>query len=208
MEKFTILSGAAVPMFRADIDTGAMSPTGKNNNAKTDPKILFCEARFEGDGKTEKADFILNQPRYRESKIIIAGKNFGCGSSRESAVWALNSFGIRCAIAPSFGPIFWENCFQNSFLPIQLPDDKVEAIAKLVESAADPTMTVNLETCEITLPDGSIETFSLIAERRTALLEGLDELGELLHSAGDCDAFEAKDRDIRPWFYNGRFATA
>jgi len=208
MDKFTVLSGTAVPMFRQDIDTGAMSPTGKNAAAKTDPKVLFCEERFEDDGKTEKPDFILNQPRYRQSRIIVAGKNFGCGSSRESAVWALNSFGIRCAIAPSFGPIFWENCFQNGFLPVQLPEEKVEAIARLVETAPDPRMTVDLETCQITLPDGTIQPFTLIAERRTALLEGLDELGELMHCAADCDAFEAEDRKIRPWFYNGRFATA
>lgn len=208
MEKFTVLRGAAVPMFQSDIDTGAMAPTGKNAAAKTDSRTLFWEWRFEADGKTEKPGFILNHPRYRQAKIIVGGKNFGCGSSRESAVWALLSFGIRCAIAPSFGPIFWENCFQNGVLPIELPEARVQAIAALVEGAPTPEMTIDLEQGRITLPDGSTETFTLIEERRASLLEGLDELGELMRSCDACDAFEARDHHLRPWLYDGRFARA
>lgn len=196
-------------MFRPDIDTGAMSPSGKSNpSVRVTPQTLFAEWRFEADGTTEKPDFLLNQPRYRQTKILVAGKNFGCGSSRESAVWALMACNITCVIAPSFGPIFWENCFQNGLLPVQLPDDQVGGIAKLLESADKPEITVDLENCRIELPNEAVISFTLAPERRSALLEGLDEMGELMRCTREFEAFEARDRQERPWLYNGRFAAA
>ncbi len=161
---------------------------------------LFADWRYAADGN-EKA-VVLNQPRYRRSRILVAGKNFGCGSSREMAVWALMRFGIKCVIAPSFSDIFTENSFQNGLLPVVLSESAVESIAKLLEGTRAPELTVDLTQCRVDLPDGQSLVFSISDERRTAMLEGLDELGQLLRYKDRIDAFQSQDRQARPWIYN------
>lgn len=202
MEKWTTLSAIAVPMMQPNIDTGALAPVIVNRaSAKTYGERLFGNQRFDLDGE-EVADFVLNQPRYRPARILVAGRNFGCGSSRETAVWSLAQYGFRAVIAPSFGEIFYDNSFQNGLLLVALPEDEVEAIAGAVERAADPSLGVDLERCVITLPDNGREVpFTVPAERRTALLEGLDDLALLLRQDGAVEAFRAGDRKARPWIY-------
>jgi 3-isopropylmalate/(R)-2-methylmalate dehydratase small subunit len=148
-----------------------------------------------------KPDFVLNDPRYAACSIMIAGPNFGCGSSRETAVWALMNYGIRCVIASSFGEIFYENCFQNGLLPVALTRAEVEAIARRVQAAPKPEVTVDLVACRIDLPDGSQYSFSLASDRREALLEGLDEFDILLRKLPDIEAFQARDAEQRPWIF-------
>jgi 3-isopropylmalate/(R)-2-methylmalate dehydratase small subunit len=204
MQKFTILRGPAAPLMMANVDTGAMADSRWTKNVKNTDDVLgeklFACWRYELDG-AEKPDFVLNQPRYRKSRILLAGENFGCGSSRESAVWALIKFGIQCVIAPSFGDIFFENCFQNGLLPVKLPEAQVEAIAAQIKSASAPDLTVDLEQCRVVTPDGKTVTFSVNAERRTALLEGLDELDQIMRYDGQLQEFQRQDMSRRPWVY-------
>ena len=204
MQKFTILRGVAAPLMMANVDTGAMADSRWTKNVKNTDDVLgeklFACWRYELDG-AEKPDFVLNQPRYRKSQVLIAGENFGCGSSRESAVWALMKFGIKCVIAPSFGDIFFENCFQNGLLPVKLPEPEVEAIASQVAAAATPELTVDLGQCRVVLPDGKAVAFSVNAERRTALLEGLDELDQIMRYEEQLQNFQQRDRAERPWLY-------
>jgi 3-isopropylmalate/(R)-2-methylmalate dehydratase small subunit len=202
MEKWTTLRATAAPMMEANIDTGALAPVIVNRlSAKTYSERLFGNQRFDLDGE-EVPDFVLNQPRYREAKILVAGRNFGCGSSRETAVWSLAQYGFRAVIAPSFGEIFYDNSFQNGLLLIALPEDEVQAIATAIGRAREPTLTVDLERNIITLPEGGGDVpFSVPEERRTALLEGLDDLAILFRRSGEVDAFRATDRTVRPWIY-------
>jgi 3-isopropylmalate/(R)-2-methylmalate dehydratase small subunit len=206
MEKFTVLRGVAAPLMMANVDTGAMADSRWTKNVKNTDDILgeklFACWRFELDGSTEKPDFILNQPLYRHSRILLAGENFGCGSSREAAVWALMKFGIKCVIAPSFGDIFFENCFQNGLLPIVLAQAQIEAIAARLKDGAISETTVDLEACQVTLPDGAIIPFTVNSERRTALLEGLDELDQLLSYGEALARFQSADQAARPWLYD------
>lgn len=202
MEKWTTLHATAVPMMQPNIDTGALAPVIVNRpSARTYGERLFGNQRFDLDGE-EVVDFVLNQPRYRAAQILVAGRNFGCGSSRETAVWSLAQYGFRAVVAPSFGEIFYDNSFQNGLLLIELPEDEVHAIAGAIERAADPALTVDLERCVLTLPDNGREVaFAVPEERRAALLEGLDDLAILLRRSGEMDAFRAKDRPQRPWIY-------
>ena len=156
--------------------------------------------RYALDGR-ENSEFVLNQPRYREAKVLLAGDNFGCGSSREHAVWSLADFGFRCIIAPSFGDIFYWNCFQNGVLPIRLPDDQVKELAAEIEAAEEPLVTVDLETQTIRMPSGREVTFKTDPERRDALLEGLDEIGMTLKLDAQIRAQQNRDRESRPWIY-------
>ena len=144
---------------------------------------------------------MLNQPRYRGAQILLSGENFGCGSSRESAVWALAGFGFRCLIAPSFGDIFTNNAFQNSMLLIRLPKEQVERLAAELMISATPAMTVDLQTQTITAPSGAVTPFEVDAELREALLEGRDEIGMTLMREADIRAFQNRDRSARPWIY-------
>ncbi len=201
MQPFVTLSGKAVPMLRANINTddiiSAQAMAGKVENIGT---RLFTGWRFDLDGRP-RPDFILNTPRYSGACILLGGANFGCGSSREAAVWALVDYGIRCVIAPSFGEIFHDNSYQNGLLPIVLEEPTVRRIAHAVEAAAEPSMTVDLSRCCIVPPGGGEIPFSIPEERRAALLAGMDELDILLDRIPELAAFQQRDRAERPWVW-------
>ncbi len=204
-EKFTTLTGTAVPLLRANIDTDAILPsrfltrineTGKDGFGG----FLFGDWRFEKDEKTPKPEFILNAPEYQAAKILLARDNFGCGSSREHAVWALKGFGIRCVIAPSFGEIFFNNCFKNMVLPVVLPEDAVVGIAAQVD-AGHREVTVDLDAQTVTAPSGTTHSFAIDAARKDALLKGLDAIGVTLAGWDQIKAWQDADRVKRPWNY-------
>jgi 3-isopropylmalate/(R)-2-methylmalate dehydratase small subunit len=202
MQPFTILRGAAAPMPIDNIDTDAITPAAAGKSLAVDlGAMLFNNIRYNADG-SEKPDFVLNRPKFRDSKILVGGQNFGCGSSRERAVWALMKFGISCVIAPSFADIFHDNAFQNGLLPVVLPAEECQKLAALLETAETPVVTVDLEACTVTLPDDRVLPFQVSPERRMALLEGLDEISVILRFEPDLDAFEARDRQERPWAYH------
>ena len=201
MQKFTTLRGIAAPLMRANIDTGAIiAPIYMLSRSIDLGQKLFANWRYDLDG-AENADFVLNQPRYRNSEILIAGPNFGCGSSREGAVWALMRFGIRCVIAPSFGDIFHENAFKNGVLLITLSEADIASLAKTLAAANDPSLTVDLERCVIESAQGLSIPFVLAPARRAALLEGLDEIGATLRSGDEIESFQERERLARPWIY-------
>ena len=203
MEKLQTLQGVAAPLPRANIDTDIITPAKLLVEANKDNmhERTFEPLRFLPGGG-DNPDFILNKPGYRDAKILITGKNFGCGSSRESAVWGLRGLGIRCVIAESFGDIFFNNCFQNSVLPIRL---SAEVIADLMTEAGDDqgNMQFQIDVAQRTLttPSGRIITFELTADRQTALLEGLDDVSQTLKDDTDTAAFQDRDRLARPWIY-------
>lgn len=204
MQTFTTVTGIAAPLLLPNINTDAMSPMIAGRSLSADlGKLLFANWRYAPDG-TELPDFILNKPPFRDSKVLIAGPNFGCGSSRERAVWALMRFGIRCVIAPSFADIFYDNAFQNGLLPLILSAAECASLAEAVAQASDPVVTVDLVQCRLAGPNGRSLTFDVPAERRTALLEGLDEIEVMLRMEGDIAAYEAEDRRRRPWIYLDR----
>jgi 3-isopropylmalate/(R)-2-methylmalate dehydratase small subunit len=204
MQVFTTVTGIAAPLLLPSINTDAMSPMIAGRSLSADlGKLLFANWRYAPDG-TELPDFILNKPPFRDSKILIAGPNFGCGSSRERAVWALMRFGIRCVIAPSFADIFYDNAFQNGLLPLVLSAAECASLAEAVVQAPEPVVTVDLVQCRLEGPDGRVIAFNVAAERRTALLEGLDEIEVMLRMEGDIAAYEADDRRRRPWIYLDR----
>ena len=202
MQKFIAVSGTAAPMMKANIDTDVIIPAKRLVGHKREELAAFAfEAhRYQADG-SDNPDFVLNKPRYRDAHILITGENFGCGSSRESAVWAMAGFGFRCVIAPSFGDIFYNNAFQNGMLLIRLPKEQVERLAAELESGATPSMTVDLQKQVITAPSGAETPFEIDAERRQALLEGRDEIGMTLARDTDIRAFQERDRAARPWIY-------
>jgi 3-isopropylmalate dehydrogenase len=202
MDKFTRMTGVAAPLMRINVDTEIIIPMNRLVGNKREDLGPFCFEpwRYAADG-SENPDFILNRPAFRAAKILVAGDNFGCGSSREHAVWSLAAFGLRCVIASSFGDIFYANCFQNGVLPIRLPEDQVKALATELESAQQPTITVDLETQTIDTPAGRTISFSTDAERRDALLEGLDEIGMALKIDAQIRAHRNRDRESRPWIY-------
>jgi 3-isopropylmalate/(R)-2-methylmalate dehydratase small subunit len=204
MDKFTVVTGIAAPVMMADINTDAMSPMAAGRSTSADlGKMLFNNWRYELDG-SEIPEFILNREPFRRSTILVAGPNFGCGSSRERAVWALMRFGIRCAIAPSFADIFRENAFQNGLLPVTLHAAECAALGDALERAEEPIVTVDLQCCEVHGPDGRTFAFDVPAERRMALLEGLDEIDVILRMEPDIAAFQRADREERPWIYLDR----
>ena len=202
MGKFTLLSGAAAPLMRINIDTEVVIPINRlisNKRGKLGP-YCFEAWRYASDG-SENPEFVLNKPRFREAKILVTGDNFGCGSSREHAVWSLSDFGFRCIIAPSFGDIFYWNCFQNGVLPIRLPEDAVTELAAEIEASEQALMTVDLQTQSITTPAGRKVAFMTDPERRSALLEGLDDIGMTLKLDAQIRTYRSKDRETRPWIY-------
>ena len=203
MEKFTRLQGVAAPLMRANIDTGAIiAPIYMLSRSIDLGQKLFANWRYEPDG-AEKPDFVLNQPRYRKSAILIAGPNFGCGSSREGAVWALMRFGIRCVIAPSFGEIFFSNACQNGLLPVTLDERQTCRLADTVIAAPDPIATVDLVRCTVTSPQGDEVSFKLAEDRRMSLIEGLDETSFILRHEHEIDAYQARLRIEQPWVFIG-----
>jgi 3-isopropylmalate/(R)-2-methylmalate dehydratase small subunit len=204
MQAFTTVTGIAAPLLLPNINTDAMSPMIAGRSLSADlGKLLFANWRYAPDG-SEVPDFILNKPPFRDSKILIAGPNFGCGSSRERAVWALMRFGIRCVIAPSFADIFYDNAFQNGLLPLVLSAAECASLAEVVARASEPVVTVDLVQCRLEGPDGRVIAFNVSAERRAALLEGLDEIEVMLRMEGDIAVYEADDRRRRPWIYLDR----
>jgi 3-isopropylmalate/(R)-2-methylmalate dehydratase small subunit len=204
MEAFESINGAAAPLFRANIDTDTLIPSPLITNASREgygPKLLGGW-RYEADFTTERTDFILNRPAWRSSCILIAGENFGCGSSREMAVWAVRQFGFRCVIAPSFAPIFRQNCLRNGLLPITLPAKLIEQLAQRAE-AAPRDWTVDLRDCSITEPSGTRPSFEIDAREREQLLQGLDPISVTMKRADEIRAFADADRQRRPWIWGG-----
>ena len=200
MEKFTVLTGVAAPLPMINVDTDMIIPKQHLKTIKRTGlgKGLFAEARYKEDG-SENADFVLNKPAYAQAKILVAGANFGCGSSREHAPWAIADFGIRCVIAPSFADIFFSNSFKNGILLIKLPVDVVNGLIKQAENGANATFTVDLEQQKITAPDGSVIGFDVDPFKKHCLLNGLDDIGLTMMKADKIEAFEAARKQSSPW---------
>lgn len=208
MEKVTRVAGVAAPMMVDNIDTDAIIPVPWMTKADVDfGQALFANWRYEDEaGAVDRPDFILNREPFRGARILVAGTNFGCGSSREHAVWALLGFGIRSVIAPSFSDIFYENSCKNGLLAVSLRADAVAEIGSMLERGdAGLEMTVDLEACTVNGPDAQTRPFEIDPARRAALLEGLDEIGMTLKDADAIAAFQARDRDSRPWIYQAGF---
>jgi 3-isopropylmalate/(R)-2-methylmalate dehydratase small subunit len=200
MDKFTVLTGVAAPLPMINVDTDKIIPKQHLTTVTRTGlgKALFEEMRYRNDG-SEVPDFVLNQPAYRKAQILVAGENFGCGSSREHAPWALLDFGIRCVIAPSFADIFYNNCFQNGVLPIKLPHDVVAELMEDAKKGANARLTIDLEKQMITRPDGTTVKFEIDAFRRNCLLNGLDDIGLTLQKETVISGFEQQRRQSKPW---------
>ena len=200
MEKFTTLTGVAAPMPLVNIDTDMIIPKQYLKTIKRSGLgvNLFDEMRYAQDG-SEIADFVLNRPAYRNTEILIAGENFGCGSSREHAPWALLDFGIRCVISTSFADIFYNNCFKNSILPIVLPENQVAVLMAEAEKGANARISIDLDAQEVTTSDGDVFGFELDAFKKHCLLNGLDDINLTMEKASSIDEFEANAADARPW---------
>ena len=200
MQKFTKLTGVAAPLPMRNVDTDMIIPKQfLKTIARTGlGKSLFFEMRFDQAGK-EIPDFVLNKPAYRKAEILVTGENFGCGSSREHAPWALLDFGIRCIIAPDFADIFYNNCFKNGILPIRLPQSEVDKLLDDASRGSNATITVDLESQEIRGPDGGMIKFEVDAFRKHCLLNGLDDIGLTLQKEKSIDDYEAKAAASRAW---------
>ena len=200
MEKFTQLTGVAAPMPMINIDTDKIFPAIHLRTIKRTglSKHLFEEIRFRADG-SENPDFVLNQGPYRQAKIIIAGDNFGCGSSREHAPWALADFGIRCVISTSFGDIFYNNCFKNGILPIRVTQNDLDKLFDDAERGANATLTIDLANQEIRGPDGGTVKFEIDPFRKHCLMNGLDDIGLTMEKKASIDSYEAKAKQERAW---------
>ncbi|WP_323780989.1 3-isopropylmalate dehydratase small subunit [Thalassovita sp.] len=200
MEKFEKLQGIAAPMPLVNIDTDMIIPkvflkTIKRSGLGVN---LFDEMRYDREGN-EIPDFVLNKPQYRDAQILVAGDNFGCGSSREHAPWAIADFGIKCVISTSFADIFFSNCFKNGILPIVLPQDQVDTLMADAEKGANARMTIDLEAQEITTSDGEVFPFEVDAFKKHCLLNGLDDIGLTMEKADAIKSFEDKMAMERPW---------
>src|SRR4051812_40498551 len=200
MEPFTKVVGPAAPFLEPNINTDVIIRIEPLANAKRADlgRYAFEVLRFQPDG-SENPGFVLNQPAFRNAPILIAGRNFGCGSSREGAVWALMGLGLRVVIAESFGDIFFNNCFQNGMLPIVLPKAQVDSLAEAARGGA--RVTIDLVSQQVTSPTGEAFGFDIDAQRRQALLEGLDEIGRTFKLGGEIEAWQARDRLERPWVW-------
>lgn len=199
MQAFTVLTGVAAPLRVINIDTDMIIPkqylkTIKRTGLGTG---LFSEKRYNDDG-SENPDFVLNKPAYRKAQILVAGDNFGCGSSREHAPWALLDFGIRCVISTSFADIFYNNCFKNGILPIVVTPEELEKLFEDAERGANATLSVDLESQEIRGPDGGVIRFEIDQFRKHCLMNGLDDIGLTLEKSASITAYESKIAD-RPW---------
>ncbi|TCL01341.1 3-isopropylmalate/(R)-2-methylmalate dehydratase small subunit [Shimia isoporae] len=200
MKKFETFSGIAAPMPLVNIDTDMIIPKVflKSIQRTGFGKNLFDEMRYNRDG-TEIEDFVLNKPQYREASILVAGDNFGCGSSREHAPWALEDFGIKVIVSTSFADIFFNNCFKNGMLPVVLPQEQVDLLMKDAEKGENARMTVDLEAQEITTSDGDVIKFDVDAFKKHCLLNGLDDIGLTMEKAASIDSYESKASAERPW---------
>jgi 3-isopropylmalate/(R)-2-methylmalate dehydratase small subunit len=200
VDKFTVLEGVAAPLRQINIDTDMIIPkqylkTIKRTGLGT---ALFAERRYRDDG-SENPDFVLNKPAYRNAKVLVAGDNFGCGSSREHAPWALLDFGIRCVISTSFADIFYNNCFKNGILPIVVSKEDLEKLFDDADRGSNATLTVDLEKQEIRGPDGGRVTFDIDPFRKHCLLNGLDDIGLTMLKDKSIDTYEEQARLARPW---------
>ena len=200
MEKFVKLTGVAAPLPVVNIDTDMIIPKDYLKTIKRTGlgKGLFAEARYRDDGSLN-TDFVLNKPQYQNAKILVAGDNFGCGSSREHAPWALLDFGIRCVISTSFADIFYNNCFKNGILPIVVSQDDLDKLMDDASRGANAVLTIDLEAQEISGPDGGKITFDIDPARKHIMLEGLDDIATTLKSDGAIASFETKIQSERPW---------
>ena len=200
MDKFTTLTGIAAPYPVINIDTDMIIPKDYLKTIKRTGlgSGLFAEARYKDDG-SENPDFVLNKPAYRHAQVLVAGDNFGCGSSREHAPWALLDFGIRCVISTSFADIFYNNCFKNGILPIVVKPDELEKLLDDAGRGANATLTIDLAAQEIRGPDGGVIKFEIDAFKKHCLLNGLDDIGLTLEKATAIDAFEKKNAVTHPW---------
>ena len=200
MDKFTRLTGVAAPMPIVNIDTDMIIPKDYLKTIKRTglAKGLFAEMRFNEDG-SENPDFVLNKPGYRNAQILVAGDNFGCGSSREHAPWALLDFGIRCVISTSFADIFYNNCFKNGILPIKVSHEDLDKLMDDASRGANATLTIDLEEQKIYGPDGGSIGFELDEFRRHCLLNGLDDIGLTMQKAQNIDTFEKRNAEQHPW---------
>jgi len=213
MQSFTSVDGLVAPIDRANVDTDAIIPkqflksirrTGFGPN-------LFDEMRYLDRGEPDKdcsnrplnPDFVLNQERYQGARILLARRNFGCGSSREHAPWALEDFGIRCIVAPSFGDIFYNNCFKNGLLPVILGEDEVDELFRQVASTPGYRLSVNLAAQTVTRADGEELRFDVDSFRKQCMLEGLDEIGLTLQQRRDIQTYEQRRRQDAPWLFSG-----
>lgn len=200
MEKFTTLTGVAAPFALINVDTDMIIPKQFLKTIKRTGlgKALFYELRYDEKGE-ERPDFVLNKPAYRKAQILVAGDNFGCGSSREHAPWALLDFGIRCVISTSFADIFYNNCFKNGILPIVVPGDDLKKLMDDAERGANATITIDLASQEIRGPDGGVIRFAIDPFRKHCLMNGLDDIGLTMEKDRDIDAFEKRQALSRPW---------
>ena len=200
MDPFETITGVAAPLPLINVDTDMIIPKQFLKTIKRSGlgANLFDEMRFRDDG-SEDPDFVLNRPAYRDARILVAGENFGCGSSREHAPWALLDFGIRAVVAPSFADIFHNNCFKNGILPIALPQAEVDRVMEDAERGANARITVDLERQEVRLTDGTAIPFEIDPFRKRCLLEGLDDVGLTMEKAASIDAYEARMAQDRPW---------
>ncbi len=203
MEQFIQLKGIAAPLMRANIDTDLLIPSREINSPGRDGygEKLLAPWRYEGgtSGKrVERPDFVLNREPYRRATILLAGENFGSGSSREAAVWAVRQFGFRCVIAPSFGAIFQNNCYRNGVLPVVLPAHEIAALAAEAERET-LELTVDLQSCSVRHPNGRSLSFTVPPSERTLLLEGLDAIGMTLKRRAGIEAYRSALREAHPW---------
>ena len=211
MNKFSLLNGLVVPLDRANVDTDAIIPkqflksikrSGFGPNAFDEWRYLdHGEPGIDNSKRPLNPDFVLNQPRYQGAQILLARENFGCGSSREHAPWALEDYGFRAIIAPSFADIFFNNCFKNGLLPIRLAAEQLDALFKAVEVTPGYRLEIDLERQTITALDGAIYKFEVEAFRKHCLLNGLDDIGLTLQHVDEIKAFEAKHRTAQPWLF-------
>src|SRR6185369_11781317 len=200
MDKFTQLTGVAAPLPIINVDTDMIIPKQYLKTIKRTGlgSALFSEMRYNEDG-SENADFVLNKPAYRHASIIVAGDNFGCGSSREHAPWALLDFGIRCVISTSFADIFYNNCFKNGILPIQVSADDLKKLMDDAERGSNATLSIDLKAQEIRGPDGGVVHFDLDDFKRHCLLNGLDDIGLTMEKAPSIASYEKQAAESRPW---------
>jgi 3-isopropylmalate/(R)-2-methylmalate dehydratase small subunit len=202
MRKFTVLTGVAAPLPIVNVDTDMIIP---KQHLKTIKRTglggaLFEEMRYDNSGK-ENPDFVLNKPAYRKAQILVAGDNFGCGSSREHAPWALLDFGITCVISTSFADIFYNNCFKNGILPIKVSKEDLGKLMDDAHRGSNATLTVDLESQTIKGPDGGTVKFEIDAFRKKCLLEGLDDIALTLQRGADIDAYEKRESACQPWLH-------
>ena len=200
MQAFKTLTGVAAPLDIMNVDTDMIIPkqylkTIKRTGLGTG---LFSEMRYKEDG-SDNPDFVLNKPAYRKAEILVAGDNFGCGSSREHAPWALLDFGIRCVISTSFADIFYNNCFKNGILPITVSQENLDKLMDDARRGANATMTIDLPAQEIRGPDGGVVKFDIDGFRKHCLLNGLDDIGLTMQKGGDVEGYESRQKASQPW---------